>query len=68
MTEEEFSIYKDSVLFNFNAVSKIMEQYIIHFYNKHKGETKPPLLKFNQDNVNKFKKMLKNRQGKLQEK
>lgn len=65
MTEEEFSIYKDSVLFNFNAVSKIMEQYIIHFYNKHKGETKPPLLKFNQDNVNKFKKNIEKQARKI---
>lgn len=54
MTEEEVSL-SDCVLGNFHAVSKIMEQYITHFYEKHKNESKLPLLKFNKENINEFK-------------
>lgn len=67
MTDGEISL-NEVVLYNFNAVSRIMEQYIRHFYEKHKNETTQPLLTFNERNIDKFKSNVKKQAKKITDK
>lgn len=59
---------EDDILFNFNAISKLMKQYIYFFYQRHVNDIPHPLLKFNKKNIEIFEKSVQEQAIKITDK
>lgn len=59
---------EDDILFNFNAISKIMKHYIYFFYQRHVNDIPHPLLKFNEKNIETFEKSVQEQAIKITDK
>lgn len=59
---------EDDILFNFNAISKIMKHYIYFFYQRHVNDIPHPLLKFNEKNIEIFEKSVQEQAIKITDK